>query len=192
MTEPDLKQLWTSQQTEEAPMPIEDIRRRTAELNKRVRRRNLIEYVAAVFVVIGFTPYLLHGGWMIQGGAALTMAATGFVVWQLHRRTAMGHAPDAGRELVDYHRAELVRQRDAIRSAGLWYIAPLVPGLVMMALGRWFQAHAPGRPVEIDHLVIGLCLVIVALGLLAAWLWLQMGALRLQKRIDDLDALLRN
>lgn len=36
--------------------------------------------------------------------------------------------------VLAYHRAQLVRQRDALASVRLWYLAPLVPGTLLMML----------------------------------------------------------
>jgi hypothetical protein len=91
--------------------------------------------------------------------------------------------------LIEFHRRELMRQRDAARSVGLWYIAPVIPGAVMMTLGRYFQFHAPGRTIAADHQIIILCTFIVALVFAVVWLLNVWAAERLQRRIDELDKL---
>ncbi len=98
-------------------------------------------------VVAFFAPVLLRqDSWMMQLGAALIILATAFVAWQMHRRTATGAVPEAGEALRDYHRQTLIRQRDALRSLGWWYMAPFAPGMALLMMGRWFQGpHA--RPV---------------------------------------------
>ncbi len=151
-----------------------------------MRRRNLVEYIACIVVIAGFTPVLLHqGSWMMRAGAGLIMAATIFVAWQLHRRASAAPLPVSGEALVDFHRRELIRQREALQSIAVWYLGPFVPGMVMLLLGRWFQAHAPHRPLGFDHLIIFLAGVIVALIWLGVWLLNQWGAERLQRRIDE-------
>jgi hypothetical protein len=193
MTEPDLKDLWQDQKTEYDPMTLAEIHARATAFQKKVRRRNLIEYLAMPVVVLGFAPLLFAThSWMLQAGGALIILATGFIAWQLHSKASARTGPDSGAALADFHRSELVRQQKAIRSMGAWYIAPFLPGMALVVLGRWFQAHAAGRSLETDRLVIVLCTVIAALVLLVVWLANRLGAHRLQKKIDELDALRRN
>ena len=76
---------------------------------------------------------------------------------------------------------ELARQRDALRSVWLWYLGPLLPGLVVFMWGR--QGGSAHHPVEL--LVDGLMLaVFVAI----AWLN-RRSAAKLQRQIDALQAL---
>jgi hypothetical protein len=140
--------------------------------------------------VTGFTPSLLRAdSWLMQLGSALVILAVGYVAWQLHRRGSARPGPETGAALADFHRSELVRQRDALRSVASWYLAPFAPGMLLIMAGRWFQSHVPGRPLELDRLIIALCMVIVALVFFAVWLLNRLGAHRLQKEIDALDAL---
>lgn len=183
----DPQSLWQNQATEHDPMTVAQIHEKARAFQSRIRRRNLTEYIACVFVIAGFIPALLqHRSWMMQAGALLIMAATIFVAWQLHRRGSSRPAPAGGDALMTTYRQELVRQRDALRSIGAWYLAPFAPGMALLMLGRWFQLHAAHRAVGLDHLIILLGTAIAALVFLVVWLLNQRGADRLQKRIDEL------
>ena len=183
----DPQTLWQSQAREYDAMTLAEIHQRARTFETKVRRRNAREYIACVIVILAFLPVLFHrGSWMMQAGGALTIAATVFVAWQLHRRGAARRLPEGDETLVVFHREELMRQRDALRSIGRWYLAPFIPGMILLMMGRWFQWHAPHRPVGIDHLIILLCSAIVALVFLVIWLLNQRGADRLQRRIDQL------
>ncbi len=83
-------------------------------------------------------------------------------------------------------RQELIRQRDALRSVGLWYLAPFIPGMALVMMGRWFQSHAAHRALAFDHLLILLTSGLAVLVFLAIWLLNLYGAKRLQQRIDAL------
>lgn len=181
------KTLWQNQPTEHDPMTVAAIHEKARAFQAKVRRRNLFEYIACVVTIALFTPALFaRGSWMMQAGGGLTIAAIVFVAWQLHLRGSAAALPASGEALIDFHRRELIRQRDATRSIAVWYLAPFAPGFVLFFLARWLQLHAPHRPVGLDHLIIVLCAIITALACLVAWLINQRGADRLQRRIDEL------
>jgi hypothetical protein len=182
---PDIRNLWREQKTEES-VTLDDIRRRATKFQKRIRDRNLVEYIAAAFVVVLFGLYVwLLAGMLVKIGSALCIVGSLFVVWQLHRRASAEPVPDAA--LLDFHRRALVRQRDALRSVWLWYLAPFVPGVALMILGRWFQSHASWRTLARDHEVILMAAAVVFLIFLAVWLLNVAAAAKLDRRIDDLD-----
>jgi hypothetical protein len=183
----DPQKLWQRQPTEYDPMTLAEIHGKARAFRVKIRRRNALEYFGCVLVIAGFVPALLHrDGWMMQVGAGLIMAATVLVAWQLHRRASTGPAVESGDTLVASYRQELVRQRDALRSVAVWYLAPFAPGMTLLLLGRWFQFHATRRPVTLDHLIIALCGLVAALVFLVVWLLNQRGADRLQRRIEEL------
>jgi hypothetical protein len=183
----DPQKLWQSQPTEHEVMTVADIRRKAQIFQAKIRRRNIIECVAAAFVIAMFLPVLLYrGSWMMQAGAAMAIVAVIFVVWQLHRRASAHAVPETSEALTAFHRTELIRQRDALRSVGVWYIAPCLPSMVMIMLGRWFQAHALHRSIEQDHLfILGGSAVAVVI-VLAVWLLNRRAATRIQGQIDSL------
>lgn len=187
----DLKALWRDQATEDSSVTLDNIRKHAETFQRKIRRRNLREIFAAAAVILVFGWYTwIFPGWMIKTGSMLTILGTMWIVRQLHRRASAAALPESsGIALIEFHRQELVRQRDAARSAGRWYIAPVIPGAGMVTLGRYFQFHAPGRTVAMDHQIIILCTLLVALVFVIIWLLNAWAAERLQRRIDELDKL---
>jgi hypothetical protein len=187
----DIQTLWCDQELEGTTMTLESIHAASKKLQSRVRARNLRELIGMVSVVLVFGLYAwILPGWMMKAGSVLTIIAALFATWQLHKRAgAQPFAPSPGATIIEFHRTELVRQRDALKSVGLWYIAPFVPGMTLMMLGRYFQSHAPHRAVDADHLVIILGTIIVALVFGIVWLLNRWVAERLQRQIDELDRL---
>jgi hypothetical protein len=119
-------------------------------------------------------------------GAGLVVLAVPYVAWQLHRRGSAEGISAPGETLVDAYRRHLIRQRDAIRSVGSWYIGPFVPGLTLMWIGMWLGPLKPGMPLErkqISLVITGVFMIVVFVGV---WLLNQWGARRLQKKIDEL------
>lgn len=187
MHDDDLKNLWRSAPvTDTAPLPETELARRASRFQRRVARRNFLEYAAALLVCAGFGFYL----WkfpdvLMRLGSVLTILGILAVVWQLHRRASSRPMPGAGSALPsrDFHRAQLVRQRDALRSVWLWYVAPLAPG---MAVFRWGVETNPdpalpfARGWVADGLIVAVMLGVILLNLYAAH--------KLQRQIDQLDA----
>lgn len=187
----DLQQLWQSQPTEHDPMTLAQIHERAERLQTRVRRRNVREYLAGAFVLVAFAPIAVRShSWMMQLGAALTIAATAFVIWYIRRNgAAIAPIPSAeteGAALVEFHRRELIRQRALLHSIGAWYLAPFVPGLTLILMGRWFQAPAAHRAAATDHLFIAVTGVIMVLVMGGIWLLNRRGARRVQRMIDEM------
>jgi hypothetical protein len=184
----DLQALWRAQPPEHEAMTLAQIHQNASTFERRVRRRNLIEYAAAAVVVLALSPLLLKSAsWMVQAGAGLTMAAAVMVAWHIHRIAAARPTPDGDVSIVAFRRQELARQRDALRSVGRWYLAPFIPGTALLMAGRWFQAHVPGRSLAVDHLAIAAGSAVVIVVFAAIWALNQLGARRLQREIDALD-----
>jgi uncharacterized membrane protein YedE/YeeE len=188
----DIKSLWRNQTTEET-VTLENIHQTAERFERRTRMALWIEYSASTFVVAVFGLYIwVLPGWMLKAGSALCIVGMLFIVWQMRRRMAAKRVPDlAGPGLVEFHRQELSRQRDAVKSAWLWYLLPLVPGMVLMGLGRWYQSHAPWRSLRWDHEIIGLVAIGIALAFGIVRLLQVIRVARLQSKIDELDRLRR-
>jgi hypothetical protein len=187
---PDVKTLWRNQKREDDAVTLAQIHESAETFEKRIRRGVLIEYLAAIFVVLVFGSYIwLFPGWMMKTGSALVILATLFVVWQMRRRMSAQNVPDAERlELIAFIRSELVRQRDARTSAWLWYITPFLPGMALMMMGRWFQTHASWRSLAWDYEIIVMASAVAVLVIGGIWLLQVWVAKRLQRKIDELDA----
>jgi hypothetical protein len=65
------------------------------------------------------------------------MAGTLCIVVQIYKRASPVTLPVdlALTASLEFHRRELVRQRDLLRSVWRWYIGPIVPGLVVFYAG---------------------------------------------------------
>lgn len=129
--------VWQEQPIEgHIPSP-EEIRVRLARLDGRIYARNRIEYIVGGLVFLVFAVFTgrqiaRHSFDLATLGAILLMFGVLTVGWQLHRRTGRVAAIDGARPSVETYRAELRRQRDALTSVWLWYIAPVVPGMVIL------------------------------------------------------------
>lgn len=180
----EAKTVWRSQ-LDTLPIPtMATLRADALAFDERIDRRNTIETAAGALGIAGWAGVLWWSpSGVMQLGSAMVIMGAIFVLWQLQRRTGRrGTPPEAlGDASLQYHRAELTRQRDALSSVWRWYVAPLVPGTLMFYWGAverfpdisWWPAIAG------------------AAGIVAAVLVLnRLGARRLQRQIQALDRLL--
>ena len=133
----DAQSLWQGQAVTGAAMTVDELQQRARYLERRVERRNLREYIAAVVVLFMFGAIAWKAPLpLIRAGAVLTRAATAFIVFHLSRYgTARIMPADLGLTgCLQFHRRELERQRDLLRGAWKWYLLPFMPGLILMCL----------------------------------------------------------
>lgn len=165
----NIRQQWQTQPpaAPAAAPSAERLRQESDRLQKRVRRRDLVETIAAVVVAVLFLlaagSGFSRGNWVGASFALLLVAWAVIVPFQLRR--ARRKLPDPRRDLPP--RTFLERQREAalaqarmLDRAWLWYVAPCMVGL----LGLTFSA--PG--VETGDLLYGA--FVVALGIFIAWI----------------------
>lgn len=190
MTTDPIKRAWQSSVEIGGALPLDDVRKGADKFYRIVKWRNRVEYAACTVAVVIFTyyfftmPHILH-----KLGSALTVAAAIFAPWQLHRRASAVAPEMAGTmPIYLYLRGQLVRQRDAVKTIFSWYILPFVPGIALFIAGNGLdpKVEAAGPP----HWMRWSALV--AMFAIVAFIWWlnQVGARRMQKRIDEIDALL--
>lgn len=171
-------------------MSLAEVHLHAQRFQSRIRTRNMIEYVAAAFVVAFF-------GWMaatvpepiVRVGAGLIVFGALYVCWQLYRlgRAATHGELDAGgQSWAAFHRAELTRQRDALRTVWSWYLAPFVPGMLVFLAGVSFTPANPAPlPVRLGVFLAGLGIMAAMFAVI--WALNAVGAKRLDAEIAALD-----
>src|ERR1017187_10760899 len=104
----------------------------------RIKNRNLREYLGGALGIAIFTFDLFKfPSPLARTGSLLIIAGIVVIMIQIYKRASPGRLPVdlALTDSLDFHRGELVRQRDLLRSVLWWYIAPIVPGLVVFGAG---------------------------------------------------------
>jgi hypothetical protein len=186
MTDERLQQLWQSEGGE-TTMSLDEIRMYTQKLERRIAWRNGREYVAAV-VGAGFFGYAMwtFPSMTVRVACGLILAGAAFIVYHIHtygsvRPRPQDFAQDFGAANgLEFLRNELVRQRDLLRRVFWWYEAPLLPGMVLFAVG--IAAQAPKRGwVGLLAALVWVAAVFVGIHLLNA-----RAAAKIQQRIDQL------
>lgn len=174
--------LWQQDDAALVPLPLDEVKRRAARLGSIVQRRNRIEYGAAAIVLAAFTLYaIVLPGLLLKLGSLLVIAGVLVVVWQLARRTSR---PDPDVEAADvrgFYRARLAREEHMLARVGLWYLGPLLPGLL---------TFMTGQAILLDRTdPLGLTLLIALPLLLFAGIWLlnRRAAAMLRAQIERID-----
>ncbi len=133
-----VQQLWQDQPVQGIKMSAEEIRRRAVKLERRIRWRNVREYVASLLAA-GLFAYFFWTTHDVLSRItfALFIAAMLWIVAQLHRKGSAKRLPDGvdTRTSLHLYRAELQRQFEVVNSVWSWYLAPLVPGFVVYTIG---------------------------------------------------------
>lgn len=143
MTLEDYRDAWQRHQGSELGDPddelVEWVAGRAEEFEAKVRRRDLLETVAAVVVVAFFgyevatAPSLLA-----KAGAAVVLAGAGLVVWRLRRARRSLGTDGACRPVADrlrIQRRKVDAQIELLESVLWWYVSPLAVGAVLFAVG---------------------------------------------------------
>lgn len=191
----DLGKLWRTQIPEPVIISPDELHQKARKLQKTVFRRNVREYVALALGIASFGYYFLtfHSA-LVRLGCSLTIAGILYVAYQLHKRVSARSLPAdmALNTCLAFHRAELDRQRRAVRNVWKWYLLPFVPGMLLFLVGLFvFVNQQPGAH---SHAAI----VVGVFGLTAAaWAGVfvliaklnQSAARKLDRQIEMLDAM---
>jgi hypothetical protein len=180
----DLRQLWQRQERQEVPLSLEDVRGRAHRMTRKVRLRNLREYVAGIvalgFIVVGLVTYP-HSNAIVRSGAVLLGAGILYVLYHLHAWGSARALPaDLGlKDALDFQCSEMVRQRDLLQGVWRWYMLPFFPGMALILIGRAIESP--------DRRLLA-AIVAAAAVLMAAYLARlnQRAARRIQQSIDQL------
>lgn len=183
----DPRNLWQCQEVEEMKFSVEELRVKAAKFQRRIWRRNLREYVAAVLVIVFFAAAYWNTHQVIPRIAfAWIIAWSFFYIWYLWRWGSATPVPaNLGSTGVGFYRNELARQRDLLRSVWKWVVLPIVPGLALLAVWKFLSARPDKLWQEVGWLVFEIALLAVV-----AWLNMR-AARRLDRRISELDRDLR-
>jgi hypothetical protein len=185
-----LRALWSGQPAHGAAITLDDVKTKSPAFQSAIRRRNITEYAASVLVIGVFGAMaVLFPEPIVQAGAALVVAGTLYVVWQLWRqaRAASTGEIDAAVSLLDFHRAELARQRAALATVWSWYLLPFAPGILVFLAG---VAFTPANPAPLPAKLVVFFGGLIFVGVLFSAIgWLNARAVRqLDAEIAALEA----
>jgi hypothetical protein len=144
MTFDDLPSAWQkeigkSMSPEDREAMIARVCRRVERIGGTVFRRDLIETIAAIFVIFSFGPMVIFLDSVVARiGAGFEVLWALFIIWKLHRTRTIQHPAPLDAPVRDFCRIELDRMNRQIqlrRSVLWWYIAPTFIGANLVFVG---------------------------------------------------------
>jgi len=178
----DLRYLWRSQTDDLPGLSLDIVQTRSRMLERRVQHRNIAEYAAALAVLAILLPAIwTASNVVLAAGGAVLLAGIAYVTYRLHAFGSARTLPsDLGaRSCVEFHRAELERQRDLLQNIWTWYLLPFWPGMGLILIGATME-----RP-EHWRFAVGTAVLAVLMAFQIAWMN-KRSARTLQEMIDRL------
>ena len=191
----DMTNIWRNQPMESAEISLAEICRKADKFERRIFWRNLREYVAGVVVIAFFGYYIsIFHSPLTRAGCGLVIAGTLFIGLTLQKRGPSKAIPAdlAIRSCTEFLSKELQRQCDLMRSVWLWYLLPLVPGLLVFESGLLAQALQQVNASSHLRSVVtpfAITIVLSAVVFIGVWKLNQWGARKLQREIDALEGM---
>jgi len=162
---------------------------RATAFERKIRRRNIIEYVTGILLAgtFGWVGWLTlaEGELFVALGCLVMIAGVGAVMYKLHT-VASNEVRSPEVDCRMHMRSQLVRQQRALSTVDRWYIGPLVPGVITcLAAMAEYSARTIGWPAALAGTVMP---IVIAGGTFVAVSWLNRKAAKtLTKRINELD-----
>jgi len=185
-----IKRAWQDSVSHAQSPDIGKLRSDADRFYRQVRLRNLIEYAASVLVVACFIVIAVKAPSPVTKlGAVLIIFGTLVAAWQLRRRASAVAPPaaDSALPVLVHQRAQLMRQREALASVGLWYLLPFAPGMALMMFAPAIE-HGLGVFLTMRARdIASLAFILAVFG--GVWWLNQRAAGKLQKAIDEIDSL---
>jgi len=185
MTESELRNRWQSMTGAGPAVSLQYVRHRMSALESQARRRNIAEYLGALmgYAILVWAFFSIEGAMLRTALVVIGVGATYslFRWYRVANVRKLDEPAGIGDGLAAY-RSELERQHAARHNNWRWYIAPSLPGTVLLLIGSFLIS-----PQRIGALVL-------AASFASAWIgsimWMNArSATRLQREIDALDSL---
>ena len=151
----DLLAIW-KQEEPRMDITVEEVMGRAAKFQRTVRWRNAREYAAGALAVV-WVVYSMKDAMppLVRAGSVALVIGVAFVLYQLHQRgraAAVERTDAPTLEVLRRYVAQLRRQRDLLRDVPRWYLAPFLPGFLLITIGRFLEE--PERwPIQLAFLL---------------------------------------
>ncbi len=176
--------------TDAAPtLTLEELQAADRDLRRSVRRMNIQEWVAGVFLV----PWCLYSAYRAErtptAVGMLLLATSGlFICYVIFKRSRVPSvSPSAPtREFYEEHVGALTRRAELLESVWRWYLLPFVPGIAVVYIDA--VVVVLGRPVVTPraYAVLGFTLLVAVAVYLVVGVVNRRAARKIRRRIETL------
>lgn len=133
----ELRRLWQSNEPEKKMsnvISVSEIRERSSAFERKMRFRNIREYVAAAIVCVAFGWRAFHAhSWLEAASCVELVGAAIWITSALLKGGAQDPGPNATlKQLLQFHRSQMDRQIKLLSRVLVWYLAPIGVGLVAL------------------------------------------------------------
>jgi hypothetical protein len=117
---------------------MDEMKEKVEKFRKEIRVRNLLEYFAAIFVVVCFGYFFLRteNVWAKIFIVEIILAALGICIFLFLKASNLPELK--GEPLRDYQRRQIKKQIEILSIVHLWYLLPLFIGVI----GFYFSDEA--------------------------------------------------
>lgn len=185
----DLQEEWAGMSADAAFISPEQAQRKLDTFERKIARRNWIEYTAGAIT----GPFFAFYAWTsftdgeVRLGLGWIAMLAGIILCLINLHRYGSNAPnDPAQSVLSNLRSQMQRQRDALASIARWYVGPLLPGLVWVMIARTSQSDSNGDA----SIAIPVAIILFTSAILAGILFINRRAARkLSREIDMLDEL---
>ena len=165
---------------------MDSVKSAAREFEGKIKRRNLLEWLACGFVIVFFFwKVLSEDHILVQLGSAGVVLSAFFIGGYLFRKGRTQKPTNSAlstTQFLDAHCQDLENQEKLLRSVPIWYLGPFAVSIAVIQIGKILEAIATGE--SILPPIIGICIVmavLIAVGILNLH-----AASKLRKRIDNI------
>jgi len=142
MSDSNLKELWQASESQDGPsLDLETIKNQAEQFERRVRRRNALEWVASAFVLAWFgrDALLADTTLLAVGNGMIALAAVGISIYLwLNGRVQVDVNPTLdGVGFVKAQAEAMEKQASLIKMAPVWYVGPFAAGMVVLMAAQF-------------------------------------------------------
>ncbi len=190
----EMRQVWKDELVSETPMEeqkmLNALKQESASLDKKIKRRDLIEIGTSVFLfLVWLWQAFIVPGLVAKAGLVILMGASIYIPWRLLQAREAEAPVDASLKTVLQHEIRKTRKQvELLGNVTRWYLAPPAIGMLVFFLG--VVLLIPGEIPLWIRLSGFLVPALVMLAVFAGVRWLNHRAVRehLEPRLRKLQA----
>jgi hypothetical protein len=141
-------------------LTMESIMSDVFKFERKIKRRNLLEWAACVFIVVFLSFTVLNENHILVKIGAIGMIFSaifiGLFLFKKGRIQPFDKLTVSTSQFMKEYCAELQKQEKLLRSVPIWYLGPMAISIAVMLIGKMLEAAATGAPIIYPIIVFGI------------------------------------